>query len=148
MKRINVITLKQVRERSVLVENKAVKSPEDAAEIIHKVFEPEHEPVEIFGALTLNTKNIVVGAHQLARGTENATLASPREVFKAALLNNAVGVVIFHNHPSGDTTPSQEDINLTIKTVEAGKMLGIEVLDHIITGYNGDFKSLNSEGYM
>lgn len=148
MKRINVITLKQVRERSVLVENKRVNSPKDAAEIIHKIFEPEHEAVEIAGILSLNTKNEVIGAHQLSRGTVNAAIISPREVFKAALMNNAISLILFHNHPSGHTNPSSEDIRMTEQLIEGGKVLGIEVLDHIITGYDGDFLSLKTNGLM
>ncbi|GIP61111.1 JAB domain-containing protein [Paenibacillus woosongensis] len=148
MKRINVITLKQIREKSVLVETKRVSSPNDAAEIIHKIFEPEHELVEVAGLLSLNTKNEVVGAHHISRGTINAAIVSPREIFKAALMNNAVSIVLFHNHPSGHTHPSNEDIRMTENMVEAGKVLGIEVLDHIITGFDGDFLSLKSQGLM
>jgi DNA repair protein RadC len=148
MKRISVITLKQVRERTVLYETNRIMRPEDAAGIIHKVFEPEHEPVETFGILSLNTKNEVVGAHQLGKGTVNAAIATPREVFKAALMNNAISVILFHNHPSGDTTPSNEDLQLTRRMMEAGEVLGIDVLDHIITGYAGDFRSLKAAGMM
>lgn len=148
MKRINVITLKQVRERTELYETNAITSPEDAAGIIHKVFDLEHETVEVFGALTLNTKNIVIGAHELGRGTVNQAIATPREVFKAALMNNAISVIIFHNHPSGEMTPSREDLQMTQRMVDAGKLIGIEVLDHIITGFDGKFHSLNRAGQM
>src|SRR5690606_18781926 len=141
MKRINVITLKQVRERTALVEQKKITAPQIAAEIVHKIVEQEHEPVEIAGVLTLNTKNEVNGAHQISQGTLNAAIVTPREVFKVALMNNALAVILFHNHPSGDTTPSQADLDLTDKMVKAGEVIGIDVLDHIITGYNGSYHS-------
>ena len=149
MKRINIYSLRQVKDYGGLynLQSKRISSPTVAADIIQEVFDLENQPVEHFGILTLNNKNEVVGAHTLGIGTINAAIASPREVFKAALMNNAISVILFHNHPSGDTTPSPEDLQMTKVMVDAGKIIGIEVLDHIIIGYQ-KYLSLNAGGFM
>lgn len=150
MKRINIYSIKQVKESSGLydVDSTRLSSPEIVAEIIEKVFSLSEEAVEVFGVLTLTTKNKIAGAHIISRGTLNTSLVHPREVFKPAILNNAAAVIIFHNHPSGDTTPSQEDRVITHKLVEAGKLLGISVLDHLIIGEGGQFTSFCAGGIL
>lgn len=92
------------------------------------------EPTEVFGILCLSVKNSVIAYHEVSRGTLDATLVHPREVFKAALLANAAGLVLAHNHPSGDPAPSSDDVALTNRLVAAGKLLGVTVLDHVIIG--------------
>ena len=84
--------------------------------------------------LLLNTKARLIGASDISVGTVNATLVSPRELFLEALKKNAVSIILLHNHPSGDPTPSQEDILLTQRVRKAGDLIGIELLDHIIIG--------------
>ncbi|PAQ15182.1 DNA repair protein RadC [Bacillaceae bacterium SAOS 7] len=78
----------------------------------------------------------------------NASLVHPREMFKSAILNNAASVIVAHQHPSGDITPSMEDINVTKRLVEAGKLLGIEVLDHLVVNSDNSFTSLKERGYI
>lgn len=78
----------------------------------------------------------------------NASLVHPREVFKSAILNNAASVIVAHQHPSGDITPSMEDINVTKRLVEAGRLLGIEVLDHLVVNSDNSFTSLKERGYI
>jgi len=80
-------------------------------------------------------------------GSLNLSIVHPREVMKPAILSNAAGVIVGHNHPSGNPEPSQEDIQVTKKLVEAGKIIGIEVFDHIILG-DEKFVSLKEKGYM
>lgn len=82
--------------------------------------------------MCLNTKNNVIVVHRCHVGSLNASLVHPRDVFKSAILNNAASVIVAHQHPSGDITPSMEDINVTRRLVEAGTLLGIEVLDHLV----------------
>jgi DNA repair protein RadC len=149
MRSINIFSLKQIKEKSVVygLDSKMIRSPEDAYGIITEVLDLGSESVENFGIITLNTKNIVAGLHVLAKGTLNACLVHPREVFKAAILNNAASVVCFHNHPSGDPTPSPEDIKMTQRLMEVGEILGIEVLDHVIVG-EGRFISLKEYGHI
>ncbi len=89
---------------------------------------------EHFVVLLLDRKNNVIGINTVAIGSLSATIVHPREVFKPAILANAAAVILAHNHPSGDPTPSPEDKATTRKLVEAGKILGIQVLDHIIVG--------------
>jgi len=94
----------------------------------------QDEPGEVFAILCLSTKHRVIAYHEVSRGTLDATLVHPREVFKAALLSNAASIILTHNPPSGDPTPSPDDHHLTRRLVDAGKLIGVEVLDHIIVG--------------
>lgn len=136
MKRISLYSLKLVKENSKLynVDTVTIKNPEDVYSIVSTVLNLQYEPVEHFGILALNAKNTVVGLHILAIGTIDAAIINQREIFKAALLNNATYVIMFHNHPSGDPTPSQEDITATKQMELAGQIMGIPILDHIIIG--------------
>ncbi|HOO12208.1 MAG TPA: JAB domain-containing protein, partial [Bacillota bacterium] len=97
--------------------------------------------------LILNTKNKIVAAHEVSRGALNGSLVHPREVFKPAVLHNAAAIICFHNHPSGNPEPSKEDIETTNRLVEAGKIMGIEILDHIIVSDDG-YASLKERGVM
>ena len=89
---------------------------------------------EHFIVLLLDQKNRPIGVHTVAIGSLSAAIVHPREVFKAAILANASGIVLSHNHPSGDASPSGEDIAITKRVREAGDLLGIRVLDHLILG--------------
>ena len=90
--------------------------------------------MEVGYVLCLTTKMDLIGYHEVSRGTLDSASAHPREVFKAAILANAAAILCGHNHPSGDPEPSREDRVLTQRLVEAGKLLGIDVLDHIVLG--------------
>jgi DNA repair protein RadC len=105
------------------------------------------EVVEVFGILCLSTKCRVIAYHEVSRGTLDATLVHPREVFKAALLANAASVMLAHNHPSGDPSPSPDDCALTRRLVAAGHLIGIPVTDHIIIGA-GRWVSLRASGLL
>ena len=89
---------------------------------------------EVFVVVTLNTRNRVIQKHLVSIGTVNSTLVHPREVFRPAILDGATAVILGHNHPSLDVTPSAEDIKITRQLVGAGAVIGIKVLDHIIIG--------------
>jgi len=89
-----------------------------------------------------DTKNNAIAVHRCHVGSLNSSLVHPREVFKSVILNNAAGIIVAHQHPSGDITPSMEDINVTRRLVEAGKLLGIEVLDHLVVSSDNSFTSL------
>ncbi|MCP4095918.1 MAG: JAB domain-containing protein [Planctomycetaceae bacterium] len=92
---------------------------------------------EEFHIVTLDTKNQVIDTHQITVGTLDASLVHPREVFRAAIKDAASSVILVHNHPSGDPTPSQQDHAVTRRLTESGELIGIEVLDHIVLGKNG-----------
>jgi DNA repair protein RadC len=98
---------------------------------------------EHFKCLYLNRKNQVISLETISIGGLANALVHPREVFKPAVKRSAAAVILIHNHPSGDPTPSKEDINITKRLIESGKLLGIEVLDHIIIG-DGRYFSLKA----
>lgn len=95
-----------------------------------------HGRQESLKLLLLNTKTKLIGETDISKGTVNAAVISPRELFIEALQKNAVSIILLHNHPSGDATPSKEDILITRRIREAGELIGIELLDHIIIGDN------------
>jgi len=102
------------------------------------------EEQEHFVAVTLNGAHEVIKTHTVSKGTANSTLVHPRDVFKPALTDNAVALIIAHNHPSGNTEPSQEDRDITNRLTEAGTLLGIEILDHVIVGRKGFYSFLEN----
>ncbi|MDO8880012.1 MAG: DNA repair protein RadC [Coriobacteriia bacterium] len=103
---------------------------------------------EHFWALALNTKNQLLRTIEVSVGSLNASIVHPRELFKEAVKVSAASVVVVHNHPSGDPTPSGADIQLTRRLVKAGDVLGIEVLDHVIIGEGDGHTSLRDLGLM
>ncbi|MEP7310070.1 MAG: DNA repair protein RadC [Acidobacteriota bacterium] len=109
-----------------------LRTPRDAAAYLLPQF--GSRPVEQFGLVLLDTKHRVLRATVLAIGSLNATGVQPREVFREAALGSAAFIVMFHNHPSGDPSPSPDDVELTRRLVAAGLVMGIEVVDHIILG--------------
>ena len=98
-------------------------------------------------AVSVNAKGDVIGFFEVSRGTATGSMASTREIFKGAILSNAVAIVLLHNHPSGDPTPSNDDVKTTKKICEAGKLMDINVVDHVIVG-DGGFISLRAEGVI
>src|SRR4029434_9928578 len=102
---------------------------------------------EHFVILLLDQKNQVIGLNTVSIGSLTASVVHPREVFKPAILSNASSILLCHNHPSGDPLPSQEDRALTVRLFQAGKLLGIDVLDHIIVG-EGKYFSFADEGLL
>lgn len=145
MNRINVIKVQMIKEKSLMVKNSKICSPNDAFEIAKKYLEGADR--ENLIVLSLNTKNIVTAINTVSIGSLNSSIVHPREVFKMLILSNAASFIIAHNHPSGDPAPSTEDINVTKRLNECGKLLGIELLDHIIIGDN-DFVSLKEKGHI
>jgi DNA repair protein RadC len=102
---------------------------------------------EVFTCVLLDTKNRVIREDRVSTGSLSASIVHPRETFKAAIRESAAAVIFIHNHPSGDTRPSREDIHLTKRLVQAGELLGIQVLDHIIIGDHLHF-SFRESGLM
>lgn len=106
-----------------------------------------HRQQELMKLLLLNTKSRLIGETDISKGTVNAAVISPRELFVEALQKNAVSIILLHNHPSGDPTPSREDILITQRILEAGEMIGVELLDHIIIG-NNCYTSFREKGLL
>ncbi|WP_368503656.1 DNA repair protein RadC [Alkalihalophilus sp. As8PL] len=126
-------------------EKYVIRSPEDVSNYVME--DMRFLTQEHFIALYLNTKNHVLHRHTLFIGSLNASIVHPREVFKEALRRSAASVICLHNHPSGDPTPSREDIEVTKRLNEAGKVLGVELLDHVIIG-DRQFISLKEQGHI
>ena len=142
-------------ERVVLVREKIgryelprrIGSPEDAYRAVTTITNVQEEAQEVFGILILNTKNKIVAVHEVSRGILNSSMVHPREVFKPAVLHNAAAIICFHNHPSGDTEPSKADIETTNRLVKAGKIMGIEIFDHLVIG-DDRYVSLRERGVI
>lgn len=109
-----------------------LSSPQTTARFLHGLL--DHETVEVFLLLCLDNRHRLIGYHEVSRGTLDGTLVHPREVYKVAILANAANIILAHNHPSGDPSPSQDDHQITEQMVRAGRLLQIQVLDHIIIG--------------
>lgn len=146
MYRIPIYKVSLVRESSRPSEIKTVNSPSSAAEIMAPFFDGlDREQLAI---AMLDVKHKVIGVNIVSVGCLDSTLVHPREVFKAAILSNAVGIIMAHNHPSGNTTPGKDDIKTTERIKKAGEILGIGLVDHIIIGHDGDFVSLKERGEL
>lgn len=122
-----------------------VRSPQDVAAWVME--DMRYLRQEHFKILLLNTKNGIIACEEVSRGSLNSSIVHPREVFTNAIRRSAAAVILIHNHPSGDPTPSQEDINVTRRLVEVGRLVGIDVLDHLIIG-DGVWCSMKERGYV
>jgi DNA repair protein RadC len=109
-----------------------ISSPGDVGNLLME--EMRHLDQEHFRVIHLGVKNQVLGVDLVSVGTVGSSLVHPREVFKNSIRRNATGVILVHNHPSGDPTPSKEDVSVTRRIADAGRILGIEVVDHIVIG--------------
>lgn len=131
--------------RVATLEPTIIRRPEDTLPVLES--ELSELGYEKFIALALNTKNHVTAVLPVSSGSLNASIVHPRELFQRAILANCASLILAHNHPSGDPAPSPEDIALTRKLIEAGLLLDIPVLDHIVLGY-GRFVSFKERGLL
>ena len=134
MKNIQLVKLELVREKQVRYDFKAITGTGSAFKILTDVLHLDKQAEEVIQLLCLDTKNNIVGVFEVARGSLDSSILSTREVFKRAILTNSASIIIAHNHPSGDVEPSEADIRVTKDLKEAGKILRIQLLDHIIVG--------------
>ena len=147
--RVKSIQLKALAEiakrlsKSTSIEKLCIDSPASIANIYME--EMRYHEREHFKVIFLNTKNAIIGDKDISIGTVNASLVDPREIFKMALSYKAVHLILMPNHPSGNPTPSQSDIEVTKRMVKAGNVLGMDILDHIIIG-DGNYISLKEQG--
>lgn len=145
-KRVDIVSLKVVKESSILYGNRKISSPGDAVDIGRIMLDGSDR--EKLLLCCLNTKNEPNSLNIVSIGSLNSSIVHPREVFKLAILSNSASIILFHNHPSGDTNPSKEDINITKRIKEAGKIIGIDLIDHIILGDNERYTSLKEKGII
>jgi len=127
------------------LERAVIRTPDDVASLLMPRF--RYETKESFLAVLLSTKNHVLKTPVISIGSLNASIVHPREVFREAINASAASVILAHNHPSGDPAPSPEDIGLTRKLVEAGRLLDIPVLDHVVLG-DGKYISFKEKGIL
>ncbi|HBE76791.1 MAG TPA: DNA repair protein RadC [Firmicutes bacterium] len=162
---INIYTLKQIRTKRHRydLEDYPITSPLTCYKVLQFLLDLNSEPgrVELqyatlkkrtyallkFGIISLNTRNKIVGIHIIGTGSLDQLYIEPREVIMAAMMNNAKAIIAFHNHPSGDPEPSRDDIFLTRRLKEAGKIMCIELLEHLITG-EWNYYSLREKGFI
>ena len=122
-----------------------ISNPRDAVNLF--MAEMKHLDRECFKAVLLNTKNRVLKIAEISTGSLNSSIVHPRELYKIAIKCSSASLIVVHNHPSGDPTPSEEDISLTQRLSESGKILGIVILDHIIIG-DGEYTSFKEKGLI
>lgn len=143
---IDLVRIRMVPDRT-LTTQEPVSTPMEAVDLITREFGDLDR--EVFMVLNLTCHLQVINLNICSMGTLNYTVVHPREVFKASILSNASAVLLIHNHPSGILEPSKEDIDLTERIVSAGKILGIDVLDHLIIGTKEKaYTSLRELGVM
>lgn len=141
-----IVSIKQIRkEVDVPVPVEKIRSPLDAIELIRYYIGDEDR--EVFFVVCLSTKNEINAVHRCHVGSINASIVHPREVFKTAILNNSASIIVAHNHPSDNSEPSPEDIEVTKRLIEAGLIIGIEVIDSLIVSQT-TYISLREKGYM
>lgn len=144
-KRVNIVSLKLVKESSILYKNRSIRSPEDGYHLF-KQFLGDLDR-EYFVVMCLDTKNQPTAINICHIGSLNASIIHPREVMKSAILANSSSILVAHNHPSGMPEPSREDVEVTKRLAESGKIIGIEVVDHLIIG-DGEYVSLKERGCL
>lgn len=127
------------------LKNYDIKNPQSVVKAIRASIKDKAK--EHFKLILLDTRNKIIGISTISIGTLNAGLVHPREIFKEAIIHNSASVVLAHNHPSGDPEPSEEDLTITKRLVDSGKILGIEVIDHIIIGKT-NFSSFKERGLI
>ena len=145
-KRVYVVTVRLVKESSLMYEPRFVNIPLDAVHLVEDFL--AYSDREKVVAICLDVKNQPTAISTISMGTLNSSLVHPREVFKTAILSNAAGFILDHNHPSGDLTPSKDDLNVTKRLKEAGDLMGIDLLDHIIVGDGKRYTSFREQGLM
>jgi DNA repair protein RadC len=129
---VPIYRVQLVHDAAMAAPRPQLRTSQDAADLFRRYLGPVDR--EHFIVALLDRKNRVIGINTVAIGSLTASVVHPREVMKPAILSNAAAIILCHNHPSGDPQPSQEDRVLTQRLVEAGKLLGISVLDHLIIG--------------
>ncbi|TSA51866.1 MAG: DNA repair protein RadC [Actinobacteria bacterium] len=142
---IPIYKLSLSRDGSVAAERKTVSKSQDLYPLLASYF--EHHDREEMLVVLLDAKHRIVGLHTVSIGSLTLSIVHPRETFKAAIVSNCAAIILAHNHPSGDPTPSEEDRILTKRLKQGGELLGIPVLDHLVIG-EGKYVSFADHGWL
>ena len=141
---MNAFKICMVKENDIEYPDVNISFPQTVADLVAKyVGTPDRE---MFIVLAVNVRNKITGIHTVSVGSLDTSIVHPREVFKFAILANASSIIVAHNHPSGDTTPSSDDIELTKRLKQASEILAIDLLDHIVLGHDGQYLSFRDRG--
>ena len=141
---MNAFKICMVKENDIEYPDVNISVPQTVADLVTKyVGLPDRE---MFIVLAVNVRNKITGIHTVSVGSLDTSIVHPREVFKFAILANASSIIVAHNHPSGDTTPSSDDIELTKRLKQASEILAIDLLDHIVLGHDGQYLSFRDKG--
>jgi len=141
---MNAFKICMVKENDIDYPDVNISVPQTVADLVTKyVGLPDRE---MFIVLAVNVRNKITGIHTVSVGSLDTSIVHPREVFKFAILANASSIIVAHNHPSGDTTPSSDDIELTKRLKQASEILAIDLLDHIVLGHDGQYLSFRDRG--
>ncbi len=147
MYKIPKYTMSLVKEGFIKCQEKSIDNPDNAKQMVQSYLGGKDR--EHFIVILVNIKNEICGVHTVAIGSLNSAIVHPREVYKAAVVANAAGIIVAHNHPSGDVRPSENDKEMTKRLVKAGKIMGIEFLDHLIVANDQDhYFSFRRSGYI
>ena len=143
---MNAFKICMVKENDIEYPDVNISFPQTVADLVAKyVGTPDRE---MFIVLAVNVRNKINGIHTVSVGSLDTSIVHPREVFKFAILANASSIIVAHNHPSGDTTPSSDDIELTKRLKQASEILAIDLLDHIVLGHDGQYLSFRDKGLL
>ena len=144
--KIEVVNIRMVKEPSIYSTEK-IRTPDDVLRVIANELATYDR--EVFAVLNLKTNGQPINLNICSVGTLDASVVSPREVFKSCILSNSAAFIAIHNHPSGSITPSQEDKDVTKRLLSCSELLGVKMLDHIIIGgETGDMYSFKSDGLL
>jgi len=136
-KAMQIVALGELGRRTYDKKESGFKSIRNARDVYEYLVDMRNLPKEYLRALFLNAHNRVIRDEVISIGTVNSNIVHPREVFRSGIESNAVAVILAHNHPSGEVAPSAEDENITLQLIQAGKIIGIRVLDHVIITKDG-----------
>jgi len=142
---IPMYKISMIRDGAVCAERKTVTRSQDLSPLLGEYFKG-HDREEMLAVL-LDAKHKIIGLHTVSIGSMSLSIVHPRETFKAAIVSNCAALILAHNHPSGDPTPSQEDRTLTARLKQAGEIIGIPVLDHVVVG-DGRYHSFSDHGEL
>ena len=142
---IDIMKLQQVSEKRVEYQIDKINSPQKVYDLAKDILKLHLQSEEQFYILCLNTKKQINAIHLVSQGDVNSSIVHPREVFKRALLSNATALILLHNHPTGDSHPSENDNQITKRLQNAGDIMGVRILDHLIICKN-EFYSYKGDG--
>ena len=141
---MNAFKICMVKENDIEYPDVNISVPQTVADLVARyIGTPDRE---MFIVLAVNVRNKITGIHTASVGSLDTSIVHPREVFKFAILANASSIIVAHNHPSGDTTPSSDDIELTKRLKQASEILAIDLLDHIVLGHDSEYLSFRDRG--